>query len=868
MKVLSKLRRRLRALFAKPGLDRDMDEEMRFHLALEAEDLSRAGLSNDEAARRARVKFGAVENHKETARDGRGVLALETIVRDLSYIVRALRRAPAFTMAVVLSLALGIGANSTMFTIIHAVLLRPLPYANGEALLGISGDNQGSVSPQVLEAHYREWAARNHTLSAIAIYDDQKGTVVGSALPEYVSGAEAGPELFGLVGITIERGRLFTHADQDSAAAPIILLGDALWRSHFSADPDIVGKIIQFNDRPRTVVGVVRAGSEFPIHAQFWYPWRRPSGKQFFFFGSVVALPRPGVPLAQVQKELVALTVAADSALPAGVRGSKPVAMTLHDQLYGSSRTALAILFAAVLLLMLIACANVANLVFARTLQRQREFAVRMTLGASRRTLVWLVLAESLLLALAGAAVGLVLSLWGTRVFVGLSPASVSSVPDIGLNAKVFAFTALLAVLSALVVGVGPALRSSRRDPRSSLGEGSVREGTGRFAKRMRSALVAAQLSIAVVLLAGAGLLLRSLDRLSSIDLGFRPSQLLIVNVSLPNQRYPGRRGREFFDQLGERMHRTAGVSGVAYGIPPLLGFISMRTLGPQSTAPGVTLAEGSIGPNYFETYGVAIREGRGILATDDSASAPVVVLNASAAKVFFPAGHAVGQQFAEITIDEGTQHPTVVGVVADFPQRDVAQRPMPEAFRPSAQTGGHPYTLGIRATGEAVALTSIVRGAVHDLDPTLALGTVNTMEKIVATSTASTRFASLLLGVFATLALMLAALGLYGVIAYGVARRSRELGIRAALGATGRGLMMLVAGEMVWVVALGLFTGLGGAWLLARVMAKLLYGTQVHDPLTFVLVPAALVVTASIATIVPARKALRVNPMEVIQAD
>lgn len=867
MTWIHRLRRRVRALFSKPEVDREMNEEMRLHLALETEELMHAGLTRDEAARRANIAFGGVERHKEDARDARGMRSIEDRVRDLAYIVRSLRRAPAFTFAVIFSLALGIGANSTMFTIISAVLLRPLPYAHGDELLGVSMSTKGVVQDQVLEPHFRAWARANHTLLALAYYNDTYSTIGGAGAPERVNGAAATSDLFSVLQLRPALGRTLLASDEDASAERVIVLSDALWRRHFAADSGIIGQIIEVDDRPRTVVGVLAPGAAFPQKAQFWIPSKQKSTSTAIWYGQVVARPRPHVAVARVQRELSQLAYNADSLLPASSRGNQIIVMPLHDQLFGSARPALAILFVAVLLLLLVACANVANLVLARTMQRQREFAVRLTLGATRRTLLGLILAESLLLAFAGAAVGLVISFWATRVFVGLSPASITKVRDIGLNGQVVAFAALLAMAAAMLVGIGPALRASRRDPRASLGDGGPREGSGRFATRLRRVLVVAQLSIAIVLLAGAGLLIRSLKRLTDVDLGFHPEHVLIVNVTLPNARYSdGGSARRFFNQLAERVSTASGFVNSAYGHPPLQGFVSTMELGPTSPLAGIMLAETHISGGFFETFGVPIREGRGILASDDTASAPVAVINAAMARILFPAGGALGHSFDGITV--GKDHPTIVGVVADFPQRDVAIRAIPEVFLASAQDDGYPYTIAVRTSGPPEALVPVVRTAVHDLDPALALGTVTTMEKVVASSMAPVRFASLLLGTFAGLALVLAALGLYGVVAYGVARRARELGIRAALGATGPMLIRLVAGEMVWVVTLGLSIGLVGAWLASRLMQTLLYGTGVHDPLTFVLVPIALVVPAAVATLLPARKALQVNPLDVIRAE
>jgi predicted permease len=860
----------MRALFEKESLDRDMSDEMRHHLELEAEEFERSGLSRDEAARRARVAFGGVEQHKEETRDARGVRAIEDRLRDLAYIVRSLRRAPAFALAVIFSLALGIGANSTMFTIINAVLLRPLPYPNAGELIGVMSSSKGVVEDGLHEPYYHDWARASRTVSSIALYVPTNATIGGEAAPEFVAGTQASASLFGTLRVVPRLGRLFTRDDETSDAPPVVLLGDALWRRHFAADSAIVGRTITVNDKPVTVIGVMPPGFAFPRRAEYWAPWRPAplgGGARAIYFVRVVARPHADAPLGAIQRELSNLARNTDRGLPESVRGQQIVVVPLHDEFFGSARPALRILFAAVLLLLLIACANVANLAFARAIRRQREFAVRITLGATRSTLVWLVVAENALLASAGGLLGLVASYWITGLFVRLSPPSIARVSNITPDGRVVMYTAVLAIGTALLVGLGPALRAARRDPRTALGEGGAREGAGRFAARMRCALVAGQLATAVVLLAGAGLLVRSLARLTSVDLGFQPNHVLVVDLPLPRARYSGsERGRALFDRLAGRLSAVRGVGDVSYGVPPLQGYGSWRDLPATSSHPAAKLAETDVGPHFFETFGVRLLAGRGIAQSDDSSGARVVVINASAARIFFPSGGAVGRQLDQVPVGEA--RPTVVGVVADFPQEDVGVTTTPEVFYASAQNDGSPYTISIRTSGDPAALTPFVRSAVHELDPALALGSVTTMDKVVASSTAPARFASLLLGAFAALAVILAALGLYGVISYGVAQRSRELGIRSALGATGPMLMRLVAGEMVWVVGLGLSTGLVGAWMLSRLTQTLLYGTTAHDPLTFVLVPAVLIVLAAIATLVPARRAMRVNPIDVLQAE
>jgi putative ABC transport system permease protein len=870
MSSFGRFRRRIRAQFSRHTLDRDLADEMNLHVAMETEDLIRSGVSADEAARLARVAFGGVERHKEETRDARGVRWIESSVRDVGYILRSLRRAPAFTFAVIFSLALGIGANSTMFTIINAVLLRPLPYPGADELLAVSGVAKGVVQPQVMEPLAREWMRSSRTLASVAIFKTAGTTVTGSAPPESVGGVATTSELFTVLESRPALGRLLTSSDEQNTAEPVVVLSDALWRRHFAADSAIIGRIITLGDKSATVVGVMTAGLEFPSHAEYWVPWKPPAPGGFqsvTFFVRVVARAARGAPIERVQQELSQLVRRTDASLRPQQRGSDVIVTTLHDQLYGSARPALRILFAAVLLLLLIACANVANLVFARTTRRQQEFAVRVTLGATRRAMVSLIVSETVALAIAAAVVGLVVSVWATRVFVGISPPNIASIASIGVNGRVFAFTAALALACAFLVGLGPAIRASGRDPRAGLADGGARAGAGKLAVRVRRSLVVAQLAIAVILLAGAGLLVRSLGRLTSVELGFRPANVLTVDLNLPYSRYAtSTSARTFFDQLAAQLRATPGVAGVTYGLMPLAGFMSREPVAATAESPATEIAVSYAGERFFETLDVPIVAGRGVLATDDSAAEHVAVLNATAARFFFPRGGALGKRLP--LLSSGNRPPTVVGIVADFPQVDVATRAAPQVFVSPWQDGGRPFTIAVRTSDSPAALMPAVRARVHDLDPALAIGNVSTLEKAVASSMAPVRFASLLLTAFAMLAVTLAAIGLYGVITYGVAQRTREFGIRAALGATGPILIRLVAGEMMWVIALGISIGMVGAWLLARLLQNQLYGTSVHDPLTFVLVPVALLIPAVIATLLPARKAMRVNPLDVIQAE
>ena len=538
----------------------------------------------------------------------------------------------------------------------------------------------------------------------------------------------------------------------------------------------------------------------------------------------------------------------------------------LHDELYGSEKSTVALFFGAVALLLLIACANVTNLVLARTTRRRQEFSIRSALGASRATLYWEVVAESLLLALGGGVAGVLISIWLSQLFTRLMPERISSVARIGVDARVLVFTFGVSVVAAFLISSGPALRAARDATHTLLGDGGARAGDSRAARFMRRSLVVVQLSTAVVLLTGAGLLLKSLTRLTSQDNGFQPDHLLIVTVNLPSARYKGAvRANQFFDGLGTRLAALPGARRVAQGPPPLIGYDFMYLHAATAETPSYKMAVSAVGPGFFETYAIPVVAGRSILASDDSASPPVVVVNATAAHVIAPGGDAIGQQLDVITIRD--QHPTIVGIVADVPQRDIAVRPLAEAFSSSAQDPRWTYWLAIRVAGDPDMLALPVQKVVRELDPALVVKT-ESMERMLSTSLTPHRFTAVLLGTFAALAAVLAGVGLFGVIAYLVERRTREIGVRMALGAQQRHVIGLVLREGLMLTAIGLLVGIAFATGLAHLLQSLLYEVQPRDTGVMFAVASALSGIALVATGLPALRATRVDPVITLRAE
>jgi putative ABC transport system permease protein len=795
---------------------------------------------------------------------------IESLSQALRRAARALRRSPGYTLAVVLSLALGLGANTAMFTIIDAVLLRPLPYPRSEELLTVG---QAFKSGMVWGLYGNDpvaWASGSHTIQSLARFTSAYATVAGGAATEYVAGGHATANLLAVLHAHTERGRWFTDDDARTGAPPVVVLSHELWQRQFAGDTGLVGRTLQMYEAPATVIGVMPAGAGLPLGAQFWLPAGGDLG-----MGQVVARPRPGVSIADVQSELTRLSPTIER-----MRRTDPgyhlVVESLHDQLYGSARPLLQLLFGAVLLLLLIACANVANLSLARTLERRRELALRATLGASRWALASEVVSENAVLAAAGAALGILLGIWTTRLFVALSPADFARPSGIAVGRSGLLFAGVGAICTALMISVAPALAAARGDLQPVLGQGGVRAGRGRVAHRVRRVLVAGQLAIALLLITGAGLIVRSVARLTSVDLGFKPQGIAIANISLVGGRYREKqRVSAFHDDLQDRLKAVPGVQSVAVGPAPLVagrgeglreGFDMI--MGHRDT----TRADGSsplvfvkfVSPSYFETYRIPIRAGRGLLASDDSVAPAVAVVNGTAARLYFGNEPAIGGRISDGNgFLSGGRPLTVVGIVDNVRQRDVTLSASPEIFLPVAQNQRGPRAnVAARTSGDPRALLPIIRGILRDIDPALGTTRLTTMQAVVDESLAPHRFLLLLLTSFAGLALGLASLGLYAVVAYLVAQRTQEIGVRMALGAQRSNVLGMVLRDGMSLVVAGVVIGVPAAYALSRVLTSFLYEVSPRDAGALITAPLVLALVALVAAYIPARRATRVDPM------
>jgi putative ABC transport system permease protein len=793
------------------------------------------------------------------------------LLQDLRQALRRLITAPGFTLVAVVALALGIGANTAIFTVVDAALLRPLPYRTEEQLvvIGATQSASGGRGGAVTGADFLDLRGLQ-SASAVAAMRGSGVNLAGEP-PERVSGAVVSSNLFDLLGVRMVLGHGFTV--DDGASPRQAILGEGLWRSRFGADPSIVGRTVSANGEPFVVAGVVADDVQLPPGSQFWFTprWKVPdhplrpqidnSADRNGSYLDVVARKKPGVTLAALRAEATALGKRLERDHPEN-QGRGFQVTPLRESVYGDLRPTLLLLGAAVALILLIACANVANLLLARAVARQHEVAVRQALGAPRWRLVRLFLAESLLLALCGGALGLVLSLWAAPLLAALSPGVVRA-ESLHLDGLVLAFTAGLAVATAVVFGVLPALQGSA--PADAMREAGRAGTAGRRRARLRSALIVAEVALALVLLIGAGLMLRSFARLSSVDPGFDPSSVTVGDVWLPQGKYPDvARQAAFYARLVRALSTAPGVTSAgAVSRLPLSGGNSSRDAGFPDAPDKMVAADYRIASDgYFETMRIPLRAGRLFTSSDVDSGARVAVVNESFARSAWPGRNPIGNR---ITVTLDGKPLEVIGVVGDVKHTGLEAAARPEIYLPLSLEAWPFMTLVVRGHGDLAALLRSETGA---LDRDQPLYRVGTMEERLARSLGPKRFGAYLLGLLAAVALVLAVTGIYGVLSYSVAQRTREMGIRLALGATPWGVLGLVVGDAFRLVGAGVAIGLAAALGLTQLLRSLLFGVSATDPATYAALPVLLCAVALAASAVAARRATSVDPALALRAE
>ena len=812
---------------------------------------------------------------------------MANFVQDLRYGLRMLRKNRGTTVIAVAALALGIGANTAIFSIVNAVLLAPLPYREPDRIVTLLNRGNGPASP----ADFQDWRAEARSFESMATAEAWFVNLTGRERPEQIVGLHLSEDMFQLLGIAPAVGRTFQPDDFQKGKDHVVVLSDHLWQRRFNHDPGVIGQKILLDQEPYTVVGVMPPRFSFApfwiTGAEMWAPQNqadRSANREGHSLRPFARL-KPGITRAQAQAEMDGICGRLAKAYPDSDAGFKVQVQALLEKAVGDVRPALMIILGAVGFVLLIACANVANVQLARALGRTREIAIRTALGAGRLRIVRQLLTESVVLSLAGGALGLLLAFWGIdllKTFVaGGGNEFNSKIPraeEIELDATVLIFSLALSIVTGIVFGLFPALHVAGGDTSNALKEGGRSSTHGITGNRLRGMLVIAEVAIALVLLIGAGLLVRSFVHLEAIDPGFNPRNVLSLTVSVAgNAQYVGAKREALYREIVDQVRALPGVQSASMiNHLPLFGdtwgtnfHVEGRPLPRPGEEPGAVFRVSR--PGYFEAMQIRVLRGRDFTDRDTVSAPPVVIVNERLAKTFWPDGDALGKR---LTFDDPRKGPvwlTVVGVIKDVKQNDWASKPDNEYYVPFLQSKGfldspNPWfsymTLVVRTTGDALALSRAVQNTVWSIDRNLPLASVKTMEQVIAASVWQPRFNLLLVGLFAGLALVLAAVGIYGVMAYSVTERTHEIGIRMALGAKQSDVLRLVVREGMALAAIGAAIGLAGAFALTRLLGGLLYQVQATDPAIFAAVPCLFATVAFMASYIPARRATRVDPM------
>jgi len=858
-------------------------EELAFHLAMLEESHRRRGLSAAQAHRAALLDLGSPASTIEQWHDQRGLPWLDSLVQDVRFALRTLGRARGFTIAALLTLGIGIGANAAIFSVVDAVLLRPLPYARPEQLVMV-GDTDANGTPGTTGfITLQEWKERSRGIRDLAIIRDWMPTLVAAGEAERIPSLRVSWNYFATLGVRPALGRDFTRADDDPQHWRVVMLGDALWRRRFGADPGVVGRLLRMNDKDYRIVGVLPASYEPLLSARFYtaaemwaplgYDATIPYACRSCQHLRAIARLAPGVTPAQATAELAAIRGQQRHDHPQDYGPESAGVETMQRAIAGPVAAPLRILFLAVAFVLLVACANVANLLLARSLDRRRELAVRATLGAGRRRIVRQLVTESAVLGLGGALLGLVVAAVLVRALTALAPQSLPRASHIGIDARVFAFAVLLGLATGVLFGLAPALRAATLGLRATLA--SDGRGSTGGQRRARAALVVVDLVVALVLLAGAGVMLRTVERLLATSPGFDPRGVLTVQLSLGGARYAETDAVLSFErQLLERVRAIPGVRDAAIASQVPLGGngdrygFHVRGLMRPNPADDPSAERYEVTPGYFRLLHIPLRAGR-LFDERDTAEAPQVMLvSAATARLLWGGASPLGAQVRVGGAEKG-RWVTVIGVVGDVHHADLTGSPSPAMYLAQTQYSDGNTVLLVKAAGLAPArLLPTIEAAVHEIDGSVPLFAAAPMEELVRRSVAERRFVSRLLGGFAATALLLAAIGLYGVVAYGVAQRRREVGIRVALGAQRRDVLAALAREGAVMVVVGLGVGLLAALLATHSLGGLVYGVSATDPPSFGGACALLVLVAVAAHWIPLRRALRAGPLLAMRID
>ena len=885
------IRTRLADLKLEPARETEIVEELSQHLEDRYQESLCAGATEDEAYRatsdelkNAEILTRELRRVERTIRKepvvlgsgGRNMIA--DIWQDLRYAARVMRKDPGFTFIAVFTLALGIGANTAIFSVVNAVVLRPLPYPEADRLVAIEEYRTGGNPAQVTPANFLDWREQAQSFTHIAAFHTRNANLTGEGEPERIGLANVSASFFDVLGTRPETGRLFQAPDEQAGHAPVVVISHGLWQRRFAGARDIVDKTILLDGQSYAIIGVAPSGFEFPKETDAWIPplslvpelyagMNVTRVRGLGYLGAIARL-KPGVTVDEAHAEMETITARLREQYPDTNSRRFDRVVSLQSHLVGTTRQALMVLLGAVGFVLLIACANVANLLLARTAARQKEMAVRAALGAWRSRVIRQMLTEGVLLACIGGACGLAIAWWGLSSLLAIAPADLPRAQEINLDGRVLLITMALSLLAGIGFGLAPAFQFARQDIYATLKEGA-RGTEGARRSRLRRMLVVAEVALSLVLLVGAGLLLRSFYKLQSVEPGFDAGDVLTMRVTPTGESYNNvEQVRAFYDRVIERISALPGVksAGAVSTLPlskgAVAGFqIEGRPQVPPSEWQGANYRV--VSPDYFRALGIPILEGRGFNSSDTDQTKEVLVINQSLARRDFAGENPIGKRISFGTNSEG--QPIwfeIVGIVGDIRTVDLVKEPEPDFYSLYRQASVSAMSLVIRAGVESESLVSTATAAVRDVDPNLPIADIRVMEQIVSESIAQPRFNLFLLGAFACLAMLLAAAGIYGVMSYAVTQRTQEIGIRMALGARQSDVLRMIVGQGMLLALIGIVIGAGAALALTGLMENLLYSVSATDPLTFVVIGLLLAGVALVACYIPARRAMRVDPM------
>ena len=793
-----------------------------------------------------------------------------TILRDVRYALRMLLRNPGFTAVALLTFAVGIGVNTAVFSVFNGVLLRPLPYPGADRITMMWVDNrpQGIKEDIGSYPNYVDWRARNTSFEHVAAYTGGAFTLTGADEPERIPGARTTANFHDVMGLKPVLGRLYTEEHEKAGNDNVVLLSHGLWQRRFGGAADVLGRTMTLNGVPHEIIGVMPPELRLPSTAQLWKPLAPTDGQRAArnsFWLPVIGRLKPGVPLAQAQTEMTAIASRIEAEYPS-MAGFGAHLVPLHRQIVGDVERSLLVLMAAVGCVLLIACANLGNLMLGRTAARRKELAIRTALGAARGRLIRQIVTETLVLAVAGAILGLLLAFWATEFFLQVGGDAIPRPESITIDGRVVLFTLALAVVAAILAGLVPAFQATRTAVREHLQEGG-REGGGGGSRRTRSVLIGAEMALAFMLLAGAGVLVRTLWSMQQVDRGFDPAGVAVMTLSLPPALFPEQADvRSFYGRLLDRIRTLPGVESAA---------TTTGVLQPVVTSSGVFSIEGKpdpppgqqvefplevVSPGFFETLRIPLAAGRTFGDQDHADAPPVVVINETLAQYGWPGQSAVGRRIKGGTAASDGPWLTVIGVIRDVRRAEVTRAIRPELYFPSLQGTPRTQMVVVRTAGDPARILPTIRGEVRAMHPQLPLFAAGTLEGELSETLSQPRFRAILLAGFAVIAMLLASIGIYGVTAHAVGQRTREVGVRMALGAQPRDVLLLILRQHLRPAVVGIAFGLAGAFALARFIRSLVYGVGAADPATLSGMGLTLLLVAAFACWIPARRATRVD--------